>query len=90
MAKIKELTVSTGKTIGLPGYSSIKAEAFVTLSLEDGESYDTVYKYAWELVESQVKKQLKDYIDPDWIAKDDETVKEQRKNIPSVKARRLI
>ena len=70
MAKIKEITVSTKRTIGLPGYSSVGKEAFVTLSLDEGEDYKKVYRHAWKLVEDQVKEQLRSFIDPDWIDED--------------------
>jgi len=67
MASIKEITVSTKRTQGLPGYSSITKEALVTLSLEEKEDYQEVFKHAWELVNQQVEKELVKYVDPDWI-----------------------
>lgn len=84
MAIVKELTVSKSRTVGLPGYSSIKAEAFITLELDEGEDYNNVYKHAWKVVDDQIFDRLKDYLpadeDPgqDWLRKDPDNVVKTR------------
>jgi hypothetical protein len=83
MAKIKEITVSTKRTQGLPGYSSISKEALVTLSLEEGEEYGNVYKHAWELVNKQVELELSSYVDPDWIT--NKSIEEKEADIENEK-----
>ncbi len=65
MAKVKEITVSRGRTVGLPGFSSIKAEAFITLTIDEGEDYETVYKHAWKTVDKQISDELSQYIGAD-------------------------
>jgi hypothetical protein len=72
MPKVKEITVTSKRTVGLPGYSSISKDASITVTIEDGDKIEEVYKKAWEYVNEQVKKQLIDYVDPDWI--DDDSV----------------
>ena len=80
MAKVKEITVSVKRTIGLPGYSSIGKEAFVTMTVDGPDDSNHVYRYAWKLVNDQVNGELKKYLDPDWI-NDDKAAGVQRKPV---------
>lgn len=80
MAKVKEITVTRGRTVGLPGFSSIRADASLTLTIEEDEDYEKVYQHAWHTVDKQVSDTLKEYIsadeDPDqeWLRKGTEDV----------------
>lgn len=61
MAKITQITVRNGKKMGLPGYSSVDYSAEVTVTLEEGEKYSDVIKYAWHVVETEVEKRIAQY-----------------------------
>jgi hypothetical protein len=57
--KVKEVTVSTGRKMGLPGYSSFDVTAFVTVTLDEKDILEEVYKKAWSIVEDQVTSRIK-------------------------------
>jgi len=95
--KVKEITVSTSRKLGLPGYSSFDVSAFVTVSLEKGDDVQKIYLRAWETVEKQVlsritdkglespvAKEAQDPDDPqDWL--EHESPDEQKSKIRSAK-----
>ena len=54
MPTIKEITVGTSRKIGLPGYSSYDASAFITVALDKKDKLGESYERAWEIVEEQV------------------------------------
>lgn len=57
--KVTEITVGTGRKLGLPGYSSLDISAFVTVTLEGKEDVQEAYKRAWNTVEEQVIGRIK-------------------------------
>lgn len=57
--KVKEITVGTSRKIGLPGYSSFDASAFITVALDEKDDVKEAYKKSWETVEIQVLKTVK-------------------------------
>lgn len=95
--KVKEITVSTARKLGLPGYSSLDVAAAVTVTLEDGDEPTEAYKRAWDTVEGQVvgRIQLKGLESPvaaeaqdksnpqDWL--DHESPEEQKAKINAAK-----
>lgn len=57
--KVKEISVGTARKLGLPGYSSYDVNAFVTVTLEDGDLPADAYKRAWDTVDEQVVGRIK-------------------------------
>lgn len=58
MAKAKELYVSVAFTKNLGNYQSIRFDSGITLSLEDGDDADKVYKQAWDQVGDEIQQQV--------------------------------
>lgn len=54
----KEISVGFTFTKNLGNYQSLKVDAGVVMTVEDGDDPDDVYAKAWETVRKQVKKGL--------------------------------
>lgn len=54
----KEISVGFTFTKNLGNYQSLKVDAGVVMTVEDGDDLDGVYAKAWETVKQQVKKGL--------------------------------
>jgi len=54
----KEISVGFTFTKNLGNYQSLKVDAGVVMTVEDGDDADDVYAKAWETVRKQVKKGL--------------------------------
>jgi hypothetical protein len=59
VAKVKEIYVEASFTKNLGNYQNFRPTAGVTITLEDGDTIEDVYKKAWDLVGEQVEEQLK-------------------------------
>lgn len=56
--KVKQVSVEFHFTKSLPNYQNVRPTAGVVIELEDGDTVEDAYKYAWEIVGQQVSKQL--------------------------------
>lgn len=59
MAKVKEISVSTSRKLGLPGYSSLDVSALISIELDEDEDVQEAYARAWKTVEDQVVGRIK-------------------------------
>lgn len=55
--KIKEVSATFAFTKNLGNYQSLRAEASITVEVEDGENVLVVYEEAFQTVKSQVAKE---------------------------------
>lgn len=82
MGNIKEITVSFGRTVGLPGFSSIRYDASETISVKDGDKKDEVYDKVWKELETRVNTKLGKYTDEgpgkEWLREDAPEIKVAR------------
>ncbi|OUM85671.1 MAG: hypothetical protein BAA01_09380 [Bacillus thermozeamaize] len=54
----KEISVGFMYTKNLGNYQSLKVDAGVVMTVEDGDDIEEVYQKAWETVKKQVKRGL--------------------------------
>ncbi|WP_211746383.1 hypothetical protein [Paenibacillus sp. Marseille-Q4541] len=52
--KVKEISVGFTYTKNLGNYESLKIDAGVVVSVEDGDTTDEVYSRAWNTVKKQI------------------------------------
>lgn len=69
MAKIKELSVSVCFTKNLGNYQSLKLDAGLTVSLEEGDDYDKEFQKAWDIASEQISDQLELFEDKKQVKK---------------------
>jgi hypothetical protein len=55
--KVKQITAQFAFTKNLGNYQSLRAEAGITVEVEDGENVLAVYEEAFQTVKDQVKQQ---------------------------------
>lgn len=60
MAKVKEITVEAAITLNLGNYQSARVSAGATLELQEGEKAKDVYDQAFDMVTTEIDKQLDD------------------------------
>jgi len=53
-----EINVSKGVTISVGKFESVRVDAAITMRMDEGEDYDTVYSSAMEIVSGQVMAQV--------------------------------
>lgn len=56
--KVKEINVGFTFTKNLGNYESLKVDAGVVITVENGEDPEVVYEKAWESAKKQIKRGL--------------------------------
>lgn len=62
--RVKEFTVGKEMKVGLPNYSNITAQAYITFEVSEGERVN--WDEAWNIINQQIGLQVNG-VDPSWI-----------------------